>query len=259
MRETRLGALRRRAVIRFGKKIRPLLDRILLRYSLVSDSDVFDVAEFPWVEEITADWTAIRREFVALDSHRDLFPQLTSISRDHAKIADDGWTVFFLEGYGKRGEFTRALCPETSRLLDRIPNLYNAFFSILSPGIHIPRHRGVTKGFIAWHLGVIVPEPSDACFMKLDDRTCVWGEGESLVFDDTRHHEVWNRSDGERVVLLMNFLRPMRWPGRLLLKTFLAVMSRTRWVTDGHDNHDAWERSFAAAVREREGARVEAA
>src|SRR6185295_17979358 len=98
-----------------------------------------------------------------------------------------------------------AACPETSRLLARVPGLNSAFFSILTPGAHIPRHRGVTKAILTAHLGLIVPARREACRMQVADRMLHWEEGATLVFDDTYHHEVWNESGEKRVVLLVQF------------------------------------------------------
>lgn len=35
-----------------------------------------------------------------------------------------------------------------------------------------------------------------------------WTEGKCIVFDDSYEHEVWNDSDQDRVVLLINFWHP---------------------------------------------------
>ena len=96
----------------------------------------------------------------------------------------------------------------------RFPGLNSAFFSILAPGTHIPEHRGVTKGLITCHLGLIVPRDGDVR-MRVGDRIVRWAEGETLVFDDTYDHEVWNETSGTRVVLLIQFERPLRQPGQV--------------------------------------------
>lgn len=245
----RLRAARRRAIIRLGKNLRRHLDKILVRYSRVEDAVVFDERQFPFIAEIEAEWKVIRRELEVLLAHREHLPLLQEISPDHGKIStDEKWKVFFLHGYGERCERTRERCPETSQLLDRIPNLQNAFFSIMAPGKYAKRHRGVTKGFITWHLPLIVPEPKDGCVLKFDDRSCTWTEGRSLVFDDTNYHQVWNRTNRDRVVLLINFPRPMRWPGRLVAGAFLGAMKRTRYITDARENQSAWEDHFEAVA-----------
>ena len=55
-----------------------------------------------------------------------------------------------------------------------------------------------------------------------------WAEGETLVFDDTYQHEVWNDTDGTRVVLLIQFERPLRNPGKWIADTVPAASSAAR-------------------------------
>ena len=56
-----------------------------------------------------------------------------------------------------------------------------------------------------------MPEPL-ACGLRVGAREARWREGEALVFDDTFVHEVWNAGASERVVLFIDFIRPMRFP-----------------------------------------------
>jgi ornithine lipid ester-linked acyl 2-hydroxylase len=56
-----------------------------------------------------------------------------------------------------------ASCPHTAALLETIPGVVTAFFSILSPHKHIPPHRGPYRGVVRCHLGLMVPGPPDAC------------------------------------------------------------------------------------------------
>ena len=60
--------------------------------------------------------------------------------------------------------------------------------------------------------------------MRVGDEIVHWEEGRSYVFDDTNPHEVWNDSGEERIVLLLQFLRPLRAPGRQLSQLFLSAL-----------------------------------
>jgi aspartyl/asparaginyl beta-hydroxylase (cupin superfamily) len=40
------------------------------------------------------------------------------------------------------------------------------------------------------------------------DQVHHWEEGKCIVFDDTFEHEVWNRTDEERLVLLIDLWHP---------------------------------------------------
>ena len=87
-----------------------------------------------------------------------------------------------------------------------------AMFSILSPRKHILDHRGPYKGVLRYHLGLIVPEDAEACRIRVGEDIRHWEEGESMIFDDTFNHEVWNDTDETRVVLFVDVLRPLPSP-----------------------------------------------
>ena len=144
-------------------------------------------------------WEAIRDEARAVALVGNAAPSLATISPDHRAIAEvNKWRSFFLWGYGYPIHDNLARCPRTAQVVASIPGLNSAFFSILAPGTHIPDHRGVTKGLITCHLGLIVPRDGDVR-MRVHDRIVRWAEGETLVFDDTYQHEVWNETNGVRL------------------------------------------------------------
>ena len=59
-----------------------------------------------------------------------------------------------------------------------------SFFSILSPGKHIPAHRGAWNGILRLHLGLMVPEPRERVRIRIGNDFYSWREGEALIFDD---------------------------------------------------------------------------
>lgn len=113
-----------------------------------------------------------------------------------------------------------------------MPNLVVAFFSVFEPGTHVHEHRGVTKALLNVHLGLVVPQGPRRCEIAVADERRSWTPGEYLIFDETFRHEVWNETREPRVVLFLQVLRPMRWPGRLLGKLFLWCVRRTSFVQD---------------------------
>src|SRR4029077_11288612 len=104
----------------------------------------------------------------------------------------DGWKSYFFFVLGHRIDESYDRCPETGKLLDSIPGLSLAFFSVLGPGMHIKTHRGSYKGVVRCHLGLIVPEPRTDVRMRVGDKMIYWEEGKCVIFDDTHKHEVWN-------------------------------------------------------------------
>lgn len=240
------GAPERSLLYRFGSYCRPAIDRVLAAHSEVGDCAVFDAGRFAWTAALAANWQAIAAEARQVVRDLDVVPPLHDLSPDHRRIAEpDKWRSFFLWGYGYRSEENCAQCPETARLLEATPGLNSAFFSILKPGTHIPRHRGVTKAILTCHLGLQVPK-SGRCEMQVGDSLVRWREGECLVFDDTYEHEVWNDTDTVRIVLLIQFKRPVRQPGKLLGELFLEGVRRSPFVQEARENFHAWERAMRA-------------
>ena len=233
-------------IIRFGKHVRGVVDRLIAGSSLVSNAPVLDVRDFAWTQMLREEWEAIRDEAVRVALVGHAAPSLATVSPDHRAIAEvDKWRSFFLWGYGYPIDDNLARCPRTRAAIERIPGLNTAFFSILAPGTHIPDHRGVTKGLITCHLGLIVPREGDVR-MRVDDRIVRWAEGETLVFDDTYRHEVWNDTAATRVVLLIQFKRPLRNPGKWIADRFLNIVKRSAFVQEARANVAKWN----AAVKQ---------
>ena len=95
-------------------------------------------------------------------------------------------------------------CPQTAKLITAIPGMFTSFFSILSPGKHIPPHRGPCNGLLRARLGMIVPEPAEHCRIEVGSEIRHRQTGKVIVFDGTYRHQVWNDTDGTRVVLFLD-------------------------------------------------------
>jgi beta-hydroxylase len=233
-------------IIRVGKHLRGIFDRLIAGSSLVPNDPVLDVRDFAWTQGLRDHWQAIRAEATAVALVGHAAPSLATISPDHRSIAEvNKWRSFFLWGYGYPIDDNLARCPRTRQVIEAIPGLNSAFFSILAPGTHIPAHRGVSKGLITCHLGLIVPRDGDIR-MRVDDRVVRWSEGQTLVFDDTYDHEVWNDTESTRVVLLVQFERPLRQPGKWFADLFLGFVKRSAFVQEARDNVAKWN----AAVKQ---------
>ena len=56
------------------------------------------------------------------------------------------------------------------------------------------------------HLPIEVPEGD--CGMRVGDKFAKWEVGKCLIFDDYYEHEVWNRTEVSRIVLLLDLWHP---------------------------------------------------
>ena len=241
---------RRKLVKRFGKTFIRSMSDFLGRQSLVPDTPVLDPAQFDFTTLLEANWQAVRKEAQAILEHRDTIPSFDQVSPDQKRISKGGnWRTFFLFGFGERLDKNCARAPETAKLLERIPGLQTAWFSILAPGYHIPAHRGVTKGILTCHLGLIIPKEAERCRIRVEEQVLVWQPGRTLVFCDGYDHEVWNDTDEERTVLLIQFDRPMRLAGRLFSKAFIALLKLTAFYKEPRKNMTGFEDRFEAATK----------
>ena len=241
--------------VAFGERALEPLERWLGRSSLVGDKPFFEVDEFIWAAGLEASWQKIRTELDAvLEDQADL-PNFQDISVDQATMTtDDRWKTFFLYGYGFAAEANIARCPQTAKLCRQIPGMKTAFFSILAPGKHLPPHRGPYKGVMRYHLGLLIPEPAEQCGIRVDTQTRHWAEGRSMIFDDTYEHEAWNDTDGTRVVLFVDFVRPLRQPARLLNWLVLWAIAYSPFISDAKRRHNDWEKRFEQLRAGRAGA-----
>jgi beta-hydroxylase len=233
------------ALLEVGARILQLLEWFVVRSSLVPTTPFLPVGSFLWAADLEESWKVIRTELDDVLRYRDDLPNFQDISTDQESITDDDrWKTYFFFGYGFRSDANCARCPETTHLLEAVPGMTTAFFSILSPHKRIPPHRGPYKGVVRYHLGLVVPEPRDACGIRVGGEVAHWDEGKSLVFDDSYEHEAWNDTDGVRVVLFMDVIRPLRFPASLLNSMVIKAISISPFVQDAKRRHLSWEQRF---------------
>lgn len=230
---------------KIGRNFLLRLGNFFGKQSQVSLEPVLDNEYFPFLEPFKENWKEILNEVNQILKYREEIPAFQEISPDQKRISKDkSWKTFFLYGFGIKFDRSCAHAPITASLLSQVPNLQSAWFSILAPGYHIPAHKGVSRGILRTHLGLIVPAEQKKCRLRVKDEIVSWQPGEIFVFDDTYDHEVWNDTDEERVVLLFDFDRPMRFWGRVINRLLLSILKRTAFFKIPKNNLEAFERRF---------------
>jgi aspartyl/asparaginyl beta-hydroxylase (cupin superfamily) len=209
-----------------------------LHYPFLPADEFFDRAHFPWMAEAEAATPAIRAEFEALlagdpAAIRPYVRQEKGTPENRWSALDNrlDWGACFLWEYGVPNPAVLERCPETARMLERLPRNHipgrapTAFFSLLQPRTRIPPHTGVTNTRAIIHLPLIVPE---GCGFRVGGETRAWREGEAFAFDDTIEHEAWNDSDQLRVVLIFDVWNPhLSEAEQQLLVRFFAAADET--------------------------------
>ena len=174
--------------------------------------------DFCFAAELEKEWPAIRDEYVRLAS-----TEFMPWPEEH--LSQGGWLVFGLYAFGQKLQYNCDLCPATVRLIEGIPGLVTAGFSVLTPGTRIKPHYGYSTAVVRCHLGLIVPEQ---CALEVAGVRRAWKPGECLIFDDTSKHAAWNESNADRAVLLLDVLRD---GAKFDASSFAAAMDRSRHKT----------------------------
>jgi len=232
-----------------GKKIVWSIDRFYAARSRVGDHAFFDNRAFPWVPEVEANWRAVRAELDQLLPYAADLPNFQDLSRDQRRLTqDDGWKTYFFYAYGLKAWQNCRRCPETVKLLRRIPGMKTAFFSILAPKKRLPMHRGPYKGVLRLHLALLIPAPAEQCGIRVGSELRHWEEGKVLIFDDSFPHEAWNDTDRVRVVLFVDLVRPMRFPANVVNFLMIWAIALSPFVLGTAGNYLRWERRFEKIV-----------
>jgi beta-hydroxylase len=246
----RYRAWRRKTVYNLGEKTTRVVSGFFSRQGLVEDRPFMRNEDFPFLKMFSDNWEKIRDEVQVILKNREEIPAFQEVSPDQDKIAKGkNWRTFFLYGFGEQLKKNCAQAPFTTSLLEQVPKIQISWFSILSPGYHIPPHQGVSKGILRAHLGLIIPKDAESCRIRVDNEYRIWKPGQIFVLDDTYEHEVWNSTSDERVILIFDFDRPMRWPGRAFLRFLIRIMKFTAFYQEPKKNLANFEDRFEAATR----------
>ena len=189
----------------------------ILYYPYLAQRQYFERGEFDWVPALEAQTPAIRAELDAIIADGADFQPYVEDDPDrprrefHGLHGDPSWTALYLWRNGEPVRENASRCPRTMAALEKVPmtkiagQTPSVLFSRLTPGAHIPPHRGMLNCRMIAHLPLIVPE---SCWLRVGNETRRWEEGKLLIFDDSFEHEAKNDSAETRIVLLFDVWRP---------------------------------------------------
>jgi beta-hydroxylase len=119
-------------------------------------------------------------------------------------IEDDyKWKVYGIRYKWKNTDFCD-YAPKTAKMLDEI-DCVNGGFSLFLPNTETEIHAGTTPYTYRSHLGLDVPEN---CGFKCLDSDLSIKNGEINFFDATDMHKAWNKSEKNRLILLIDLIKP---------------------------------------------------
>lgn len=162
----------------------------------------YDLAEFPWADEVSACTASLTEELNGLDG------SLTSHPESDALLSRGYWNVFFLW----RGGRVRTAEAQTAPVGSRATGLAagggeagNSYYSVLGPNTEIIAHTGRFNARLRCHVGLSVP---DGAWIDVAGDRRAWRVGECLIFSDALPHHVANDGSLARAVFAFDFWHP---------------------------------------------------
>jgi beta-hydroxylase len=176
-------------------------------FSREKNSAYVDVNNYPELKILQDNWQMIRDEAINLNNaaHIKISTDLDDLGFN--SFFRTGWKRFYLKWYGSNLNSAEQLCPKTLALLNQLPAVKGAMFTMLPPGARLGKHRDPYAGSLRYHLGLVTPN-SDDCYISVDGEKYSWRDGEAVMFDETYIHHAENKTDQNRIILFLDIKRP---------------------------------------------------
>lgn len=218
---------------------------------------VLDADELEGIHVLRENWETIRDEALALLETGALDATARPGSAGYHDLGfrtfyKRGWRKFYLSWYGDAHASARRLCPRTVQLIEQVPALNAAMFSLLPPGATLSLHSDPLACSLRYHLGLQTPGVPE-CFICVDGESLVWRDGQDFVFDETFPHHARNGSDAPRLILMCDVARPLNRAGRAFNRIYSLLPRAMTVPNTREDRRGAVSALFAALapVRDR--------
>jgi len=180
----------------------------LYLFSKVPAKPYHDPRGFPELSLLRENWQTIRDEGMRLLDEGHVRAAASYNDVGFNSFFRSGWKRFYLKWYEEPLPSARELCPKTVELLQRVPTVHAAMFTLLPPGSKLVKHRDPYAGSLRYHLGLYTPNSED-CYIVVDGERYHWRDGEDIVFDETYIHTAENKTDQTRLILFCDVERPV--------------------------------------------------
>jgi aspartyl/asparaginyl beta-hydroxylase (cupin superfamily) len=172
----------------------------------------FPVQEIEVAQFLEHNYKSLRDELKILWEHNgshapDAFGNYDSF--DDKQFPSRSWQKMVFKVWGLMNKRNCNRFPITASLIEKFPAISSCFVTKTSPRSIIKHHCGETNAHVRIHLGLHVPEtPASVCGMEVGSQTTGWQNGKTFAFLDGHKHHVWNNSDEDRYVLIVDLIRP---------------------------------------------------
>ena len=184
------------------------INSIMYLFSSVPRTPYLNVEHFPELKQLKDNWETIREEALHLYQEGYIAASEKYDDIGFNSFFRRGWKRFYLKWYQDPLASAKELCPKTLALIQSIPSINAAMFTLLPKNSYLFKHRDPYAGSLRYHLGLITPNSSDCC-IYVDGNPYYWQDGKDVLFDETFVHHAQNKTEQDRIILFCDVKRPL--------------------------------------------------
>ena len=162
-----------------------------------------DSESFDWANDIVANVNEIKEE---LSSYL-ITNQLQGYFNTSMVSKKNSWRTIALKTWSVQLFKNQKRFPNTTKILNKYPQIISASFNLLESNSTILPHCGDTNAIYRCHLGLDIPAGLPDCGFRVKNETRAWVNNKWLIFVDAYEHEAWNNSNKDRYIFLIDVLK----------------------------------------------------
>ena len=165
----------------------------------------FNINDKPWRKLIEDNYDVILSEFnqVINSNTKNIIPYFNQ----NLATNPTSWTILPLMRWKKMYDINCSFCPKTIEILNSIKGVTSITFSVLKPHTKIKPHFGDSNVMYRCHFTLKCLNTLPEIGMRVGNEKTSWKNGKLIAFCDAYNHEVWNDTDDERWILIIDILR----------------------------------------------------
>ncbi len=171
---------------------------------------------YPFLNKIYKNVDIYKKEVNTLCNNKNWFDWVEKdLYKGNTPTSD--WKILPFYGFGIWVKENCDLCPNLAKFIKSIPGLKVALLSKMGPDTVLTEHRGWgnhSNKVLRCHFGFNIP---DNCFVSVGDydnnneikrEVKKYQQDKWLIFDDSKFHFTYNKSNQDRIVLIIDIERP---------------------------------------------------
>ena len=170
-----------------------------------SETGFVSLDAFEWVQVFQENSQGLKDEIAAFLSQNNT---PNPYFKKEMVTQDLGYRTLSLRWWDLNFRKNKNQFPLAYKLMEQFPQISTLSYNFLAPGASIKPHFGDTNAIYRCHFGLQIPAEFPECGIKVNGENNSWKEGAFIGFIDAFEHETFNHSKSERIIILMDVIRP---------------------------------------------------